>query len=84
MRAALVVDLPHGRTFTALRGGGAAVDGLPLVPTGCRVPGEALVDGSVVEALKDDDDDLHFEPAGRRMLKGFDAPVAVWSLVSDG
>ncbi len=46
------------------------------------IPGEALVDGSVVEALKDDDD-LCFEPAGRRMLKGFDAPVAVWSLVND-
>jgi class 3 adenylate cyclase len=46
------------------------------------IPGEALVDGSVVEALKDDGD-LHFDPAGRRMLKGFDAPVAVWSLVTE-
>lgn len=43
------------------------------------IPGEALVDSSVVEALKDDDE-LRFEPAGRRMLKGFDGPVAVWSL----
>ena len=43
------------------------------------IPGEALVDRSVVEALKDDDD-LTFEPAGRRMLKGFDVPVGVWSL----
>jgi class 3 adenylate cyclase len=42
------------------------------------IPGEALVDGSVVEALKDED--LCFEPAGRRMLKGFDAPVSAWSL----
>jgi adenylate cyclase len=42
------------------------------------IPGEALVDRSVVEALKDDD--LGFEAAGRRMLKGFDEPVAVWSL----
>jgi class 3 adenylate cyclase len=42
------------------------------------IPGEALVDRSVVEALKDDD--LAFEAAGRRMLKGFDEPVAVWSL----
>ena len=42
------------------------------------IPGEALVDRSVVEAMKDDD--LVFEPAGRRMLKGFDEPVAVWSL----
>ncbi len=46
------------------------------------IPGEALVDGSVVEALKDDDD-LCFEPAGRRMLKGFDVPVAVWSLATE-
>src|SRR5688500_5492754 len=29
-RAAVVVDLPHGRTFTAVRGAGAAVDGVPL------------------------------------------------------
>jgi adenylate cyclase len=42
------------------------------------IPGEALVDRSVVEALKDDDQS--FEPAGRRMLKGFDEPVSVWSL----
>ena len=42
-QAALVVDLPHGRTFTALRGGGAMVDGFALVPSGCTVPGEAVV-----------------------------------------
>ena len=42
-RAALVVDLPHGRTFTAVRGGGAAVDGVPLAPSGCTEPAEALV-----------------------------------------
>lgn len=42
-RAALVVDLPHGRTFTAVRGGGAHVDGVPLVPSGCTVVGDALV-----------------------------------------
>ena len=42
-RAALVVDLPHGRTYTAVRGGGAAVDGLPLGHSGCDVAGEALV-----------------------------------------
>jgi fructose-1,6-bisphosphatase/inositol monophosphatase family enzyme len=42
-RAALVVDLPHGRTFTAVRGGGAHVDGVPLVPSGCDDLGEALV-----------------------------------------
>jgi myo-inositol-1(or 4)-monophosphatase len=42
-RAAVVVDLPHGRTFTAVRGAGAAVDGVPLVPSGCAEPSEALV-----------------------------------------
>jgi fructose-1,6-bisphosphatase/inositol monophosphatase family enzyme len=42
-RAALVVDLPHGRTFAAVRGGGASVDGAPLAPSGCTVAGEALV-----------------------------------------
>jgi myo-inositol-1(or 4)-monophosphatase len=42
-RAALVVDLPHGRTFTAVRGGGASVDGVPLRPSGCTEPGAALV-----------------------------------------
>jgi fructose-1,6-bisphosphatase/inositol monophosphatase family enzyme len=42
-RAALVVDLPHGRTFTAVRGGGASVDGVALRPSGCTDVGEALV-----------------------------------------
>jgi myo-inositol-1(or 4)-monophosphatase len=42
-RAALVVDLPHGRTFRAVRGGGASVDGTPLRSSGCTVAGEALV-----------------------------------------
>ena len=42
-RAALVVDLPHGRTFTAVRGAGAHVDGVPLVPSGCTDVAEALV-----------------------------------------
>jgi class 3 adenylate cyclase len=46
------------------------------------IPGEALVDGSVVVALKDEEA-VRFESAGRRMLKGFDAPVAVWSLVRE-
>jgi adenylate cyclase len=45
------------------------------------IPGEALVDASVVEAVKEDAGPV-FEPAGRRMLKGFDAPVAVWTLAS--
>jgi myo-inositol-1(or 4)-monophosphatase len=42
-RAALVVDLPHGRTFTAVRGAGASVDGAPLATSGCTDPAEALV-----------------------------------------
>lgn len=46
------------------------------------IPGEVLVDGAVVEAV--DDGERRFEPAGRRMLKGFADPVAVWSLVPEG
>ncbi|HEX6422303.1 MAG TPA: inositol monophosphatase [Acidimicrobiales bacterium] len=42
-RVALVVDLPHGRTFTAVRGGGARVDGEPLRPSGCETAADALV-----------------------------------------
>ena len=45
------------------------------------IPGEALVDASVVDSVKEDD--LGFEPAGRRMVKGFAAPVAVWTLTAD-
>jgi myo-inositol-1(or 4)-monophosphatase len=42
-RAALIVDLPHGRTYTALRGTGAAVDGVPIRPTTCTDTRDALV-----------------------------------------
>ncbi|HET6949662.1 MAG TPA: adenylate/guanylate cyclase domain-containing protein [Acidimicrobiales bacterium] len=42
------------------------------------IPGETLVDGTVVDSVKDGQ--LAFEPAGRRMLRGFADPVAVWSL----
>jgi myo-inositol-1(or 4)-monophosphatase len=42
-RAALVVDLPHGRTFTAVRGAGASVDGLPLATSGCTDLADAVV-----------------------------------------
>jgi adenylate cyclase len=42
------------------------------------IPGEALVDASVVAALEGEGPS--FEPAGRRMPKGFTEPVAVWSL----
>jgi class 3 adenylate cyclase len=44
------------------------------------IPGEVLVDASVAEEAKDEG--LSFEPAGRRQVKGFDAPVTVWSLAS--
>jgi adenylate cyclase len=46
------------------------------------IPGEALVDGTVVDAV--DDPRMAFEPAGRRMLRGFADPVAVWSLARAG
>jgi class 3 adenylate cyclase len=42
------------------------------------IPGDVLVDASVAEEAKDER--LSFEPAGRRQVKGFDAPVTVWSL----
>jgi class 3 adenylate cyclase len=44
------------------------------------IPGEVLVDASVAEEAKDEG--LSFEPAGRRQVKGFDAPMTVWSLAS--
>jgi adenylate cyclase len=46
------------------------------------IPGEVLVDGTVVDAV--DDTRMAFEPAGRRMLRGFADPVAVWSLARAG
>lgn len=42
-RAALVVDLAHARRFTAARGGGAAVDGAPLRPSGATELSDAVV-----------------------------------------
>jgi myo-inositol-1(or 4)-monophosphatase len=42
-RAALVVDLPHGRTYTAVRGRGAAVDGVAIRPTNCTDVSDAFV-----------------------------------------
>jgi adenylate cyclase len=44
------------------------------------IPGEVLVDRSVVDATGDGGDSPRFEPAGRRLLKGFDDPITVWSL----
>jgi adenylate cyclase len=64
------------------------------------IPGEVLVDGSVLDAVGsgdhrppqdagrtdkdagDEADALAFEPAGRRVLKGFADPIAVWSIVT--
>lgn len=42
-RAALVVDQATGLRFEAMRGGGAHVDGAPLVPSRCTEMGEAIV-----------------------------------------
>jgi adenylate cyclase len=48
------------------------------------IPGELLVDASVFEAVKASADaaadGLSFEPAGRRVLKGFADPLPVWSV----
>lgn len=45
------------------------------------IPGEVLVDAAVFEAVKSAQPDaLVFEPAGRRLLKGFADPLAVWSV----
>jgi class 3 adenylate cyclase len=63
------------------------------------VPGEVLVDRSVLEAVRAVDPDagaggvgqsvgcpskLDFEPGGRRVLKGFAQPVTVWTLRCSG
>lgn len=73
-RAALVVDLPHGRTFTAVRGAGAAVDGVPLAPSGCRSPGDALV---AVSGLPP-------EPLGWRQFRAFGAAALDLCAVAEG
>jgi class 3 adenylate cyclase len=46
------------------------------------IPGECLVDAAVGEAVGDAG--LLFEPAGRRLLKGFADPVRVATLVGRG
>ncbi len=43
------------------------------------VPGEVLVTESV-EGVAVGDGPLAFEPAGRRMLKGFAEPIPLWSV----
>jgi class 3 adenylate cyclase len=48
------------------------------------IPGEVLVDAAVFDAVKASvdagSDTLAFEPAGRRVLKGFADPLPVWSV----
>jgi myo-inositol-1(or 4)-monophosphatase len=73
-RAALVVDLPHGRTFTAVRGGGSAVDGIPLTPSGCTVVGEAVVAISGLPA----------EPLGWRQFRALGAAALDLCSVAEG
>jgi myo-inositol-1(or 4)-monophosphatase len=73
-RAALVVDLPHGRTYTALRGGGAAVDGVPLRPSACATPGDALVAISGLPA----------EPLGWRQFRTLGAAALDLCAVAEG
>lgn len=42
-RVSVVVDLPRGRRFQAVRGNGASVDGRPVRPTGCAELANAVV-----------------------------------------
>jgi class 3 adenylate cyclase len=44
------------------------------------VPGEVLVDAAALAGATATPGQLEFGPAGRRMLKGFDQPVALWSV----
>ncbi len=44
------------------------------------VPDEILVSTEVREETIKATDDYRFDPAGRRMLKGFEEPVEVFSL----
>ena len=73
-RATLVVDLPHGRTFTAVRGGGASVDGVPLRPSGCTAVGDALVGISGLPA----------EPLGWRQFRTLGAAALDLCAVAEG
>jgi fructose-1,6-bisphosphatase/inositol monophosphatase family enzyme len=73
-RAALVVDLPHGRTYSAVRGGGASVDGLPLHPSGCKSVGDALIGISGFPA----------EPLGWRQFRTLGAAALDLCAVAEG
>ncbi|MBK5289239.1 MAG: adenylate/guanylate cyclase domain-containing protein [Acidimicrobiia bacterium] len=75
---------PHaGIAYGAVLGRGGDFYG-PVVNLASRitdiaVPDEILVTEELMETAKSEAD-LDFEPAGRRLLKGFDEPVPLWSL----
>lgn len=73
-RAALVVDLPHGRTFMAMRGAGAAVDGVALRPSGCTAADDAVVAISGLPA----------EPLGWRQFRALGAAALDLCAVAEG
>ncbi len=73
-RAALVVDLPHGRTFTAVRGGGASVDGVALSTSGCTGLADAVVGIS----------GLPPEPLGWRQFRALGALALDLCAVAEG
>jgi len=75
---------PHaGLGFGAVMGRGGdyygSVVNLASRIADIAVPNEVLVTAELVDAAGADPG-LRFEPAGRRQLKGFDEPVALWSL----
>jgi myo-inositol-1(or 4)-monophosphatase len=74
LRAALVVDLPHGRTYTALRGGGASVDGVPIHPTACTDVSDAFVGISGLPA----------RPLGWRQFRSLGAAALDLCAVAEG
>lgn len=73
-RAALVVDLPHGRTFVAVRGGGASVDGVPLHPSRCTDLGRGVVGISGMPA----------RPLGWRQFRALGAAALDLCAVAEG
>jgi myo-inositol-1(or 4)-monophosphatase len=73
-RAALVVDLPHGRTYTALRGTGAAVDGVSIRPTTCTDTRDAFVGISGLPA----------RPLGWRQFRSLGAAALDLCAVAEG
>ena len=73
-RAALVVDLPHGRTYSAVRGGGASVDGVALEASGCTAVGDALVAISGLPA----------QPLGWRQFRTLGAAALDLCAVAEG